>query len=176
MGRGLGERKHVPLRPELETPEAPESWLCDIAQLQTQCCWGEMGCQDKGLPRNSQGASLVYTVVPPIWWKMRTNPRLSSALHTLSVAHITILTHVNVCTHTHTCTPALSLPFSLSKNKKRNKAIHSPLASVQLMIYGYDEGAHLVPIAVCILPGNSETWLRLFNSIFRYWSAHSLGS
>lgn len=102
------------------------------------------------------------TALFQIWWKMRTNPRLSSALHTLSVAHITILTHVNVCTHTHTCTPALSLPFSLSKNKKkRNKAIHSLLASVQLMIYGYDEGAHLVPIAVCTLPGNSETWLRL---------------
>lgn len=128
LGRGLGEWKHVPLRPELESPEAPESWLCDHAQLQTQCCWGEMGCQDKGLPRNSQGASLVYTVVPhsngPVSDMVEDENQPKAVIcppHLVCGTH----NHTHTCkrmhtyTHMHTC----SLPPFISLQKQTKKGI-----------------------------------------------------
>lgn len=33
LGRELSEQKHLPLRPELESLEATESWVCDSVHL-----------------------------------------------------------------------------------------------------------------------------------------------
>lgn len=127
-----------------------------------------MGCQDRGLPRNSQGASLVYTVIPhinsPVSDMVENENQPEGVIwppHLICGTHNH--SHTCKCMHTYTHMHTCSLPPFLSLQKlKRNKAIHSLLARVQLMIYGYDEGAHLVPIAVCILPGNFEMWLRLY--------------
>lgn len=64
LGTELGEQARLPLRPELEPPEAMESWVCDNVHLQSRCRWDEIRGRDRGLPRSSQAASLVYTVVP----------------------------------------------------------------------------------------------------------------